>query len=60
MVHYYKHGKKEVKEIIDWIRGDFEVRVDKAEGIKELMAVEGEYGKGSMESLKIFCQRILY
>ncbi|MFR1709695.1 MAG: type I-B CRISPR-associated endonuclease Cas1b [Clostridium sp.] len=42
LYHYYKHGKKAVKETIDWIRGDFKVRIESAEGIKELMAVEGE------------------
>ncbi|MDW8803030.1 type I-B CRISPR-associated endonuclease Cas1b [Clostridium sp. A1-XYC3] len=42
LYHYYKHNKKEVKETIDWIKGDFKVRVEQSKGIKELMAVEGE------------------
>lgn len=42
LYHYYKHDKKEVKNTIDWIRGDFKERVKKSSSVKELMAVEGE------------------
>lgn len=42
LYHYYKHNKKEVKETIDWIRSDFYERVDAADTVKVLMAVEGE------------------
>lgn len=42
LYHYYKHDKKEVKETIDWIKSDFEIRVNKAVDIPQLMAIEGE------------------
>ncbi len=42
LYHYYKHDKPEVKEIVDWIRKEFYKKVEQAENIKELMAVEGE------------------
>lgn len=42
LYHYYKHEKKEVKDALDWIRKDFYIRVEGAEDIKALMAVEGE------------------
>ena len=42
LYHYYKHGKKEVKNTVDWLRNDFREKVSKAENIKELMACEGE------------------
>lgn len=42
LYHYYKHDKKEVKNTIDWIHGDFRRRVDESNDVKELMAVEGE------------------
>ncbi|MDU1413931.1 MAG: type I-B CRISPR-associated endonuclease Cas1b [Clostridium sp.] len=42
LYHYYKHGKKEVKGTIDWIKSDFKERVDNSLGIQEVMAVEGE------------------
>lgn len=42
LYHYYKHGKKEVKEVLDWIRKEFYDKVEAAENIKEVMAAEGE------------------
>lgn len=42
LYHYYKHDKKEVKETIDWLRKDCISRIDKVEGISQLMSVEGE------------------
>ena len=46
LYHYYKHDKKEVKAVVDWIREDFYNRVEAAATISELMSVEGEvWGK---------------
>lgn len=42
LYHYYKHDKKEVKEVLDWIRREFYSRVEAAENVKEVMAAEGE------------------
>ena len=42
LYHYYKHGKKEVKNTIDWIKKSFFPQVVQAEDVKELMAYEGE------------------
>lgn len=42
LYHYYKHGKKEVKGTIDWIRNTVLPQIDKAKEVKELMAYEGE------------------
>lgn len=42
LYHYYKHDKKEVKEVIDWIHSEFYERVSLAGNIPELMSVEGE------------------
>lgn len=42
LYHYYKHDKKGVKETIDWLRNDIPNRINEAEGIKELLACEGE------------------
>lgn len=42
LYHYYKHGKKEVKETIDWIREDMKVNLDNANDIHHIMQVEGE------------------
>lgn len=42
LYHYYKHDKKEVKEVLDWIRREFYVKVENAQNVKEIMAAEGE------------------
>lgn len=42
LYHYYKHGKKEVKETTDWIKSDFIRLVEQSRNVKELMAYEGE------------------
>lgn len=42
LYHYYKHDKKEVKQVLDWIREEFYYSVEKADNVKELMSVEGE------------------
>lgn len=42
LYHYYKHDKKEVKEVVDWIRKEFYSRLQLAEDVKAVMAVEGE------------------
>ena len=42
LYHYYKHGKQEVKETIDWLRRELPKYVEKAISISELMAYEGE------------------
>lgn len=42
LYHYYKHDKKEVKPVLDWIKNNVSKRLDKANGIPEIMAIEGE------------------
>ncbi|WP_148552145.1 type I-B CRISPR-associated endonuclease Cas1b [Paraclostridium bifermentans] len=42
LYHYYKHGKKEVKGTVDWIKEIFFDRVENSKNIRELMCVEGE------------------
>lgn len=42
LYHYYKHNKKEVKETVDWLRHDFQKRVEQSMTIPELMSVEGD------------------
>ncbi len=54
LYHYYKHDKKEVKPIIDWIKNDFYDRVYKSSTINELMCVEGELWEKFYRSFKYF------
>ena len=42
LYHYYKHGKKEVKKTIDWIRTDMANSLFNADNIKKILQVEGE------------------
>jgi len=42
LYHYYKHGKKEVKETLDWIKSYVPMDLDKTTDIKQIMQVEGE------------------
>lgn len=42
LYHYYKHGKKEVKSTIDWLRKEFPENVEAACTVREIMAFEGE------------------
>lgn len=54
LYHYYKHDKKEVKEVLDWIRGNFYTRVEKSDNVKELMAVEGEVWMKFYDTFQFF------
>lgn len=42
LYHYYRHGKDELKPILDWLRKDFTSQVEKCRDIKQLLCVEGE------------------
>lgn len=42
LYHYYKHGKKDVKKTIDWIRSGMIQSLNKADNIKRILQVEGE------------------
>ena len=42
LYHYYKHGKKETKATIDWIRKESKENLERADRIKQILQVEGE------------------
>lgn len=42
LAHYYRHGKKEVKETMDWIITNLQKRLSICNDVPEIMAVEGE------------------
>lgn len=54
LYHYYKHGKKEVKGTVDWIKEIFFDRVENSKTIRELMCVEGELWEKFYRELKYF------
>src|SRR3712207_1951747 len=45
MYHYYKHDIFEVKELLDWIKGEFQSKLDNVQDIKSLLQIEGEIGR---------------
>lgn len=42
MYHYYRHGKSDVKEYIDWLHKDVPFILEKYNEIPQIMRVEGE------------------
>jgi len=42
LYHYYRHGKRELKEFIDWLHKDVSDLADAACDIKQLLRIEGE------------------
>jgi len=54
LYHYYKHNKKDVKGTIDWIRKEFTLKIDNANNIKEVMAIEGEVWQKFYSNFKYF------
>lgn len=42
LYHYYRHGKNELKPLLDWLRADFPIQVQTCKDIKQLLCVEGE------------------
>ena len=54
LYHYYKHDKKEVKGVLDWIRLKFYLNLEKAETVQEIMAFEGELWLKFYSTFKYF------
>ena len=54
LYHYYKHGKKEVKSTVDWIRKTMPKNLDRASGIKQVLQVEGELWQRFYSDFKYF------
>ena len=42
LYHYYRHGKKELKETLDWIKNDVEKFLTKELDIKQILFIEGQ------------------
>ncbi len=42
LYHYYKHGNKDIKCTLDWIKKTFKENLNNVQTIKEILQVEGE------------------
>jgi CRISPR-associated protein Cas1 len=54
LYHYYRHGKKEIKEILDWIKFDVKKWLEKDVSIEQIMFVEGQIWSRFYFSFKYF------
>ena len=54
LYHYYRHDKKELKEYLDWLTEEMEIRLKNSNDIHEIMAVEGEIWARFYDSFKFF------
>lgn len=52
--HYYKHGKKETKEFLDYINKDLRIKISNSTNISELMSYEGELWQRFYSVFKYF------
>lgn len=57
LYHYYKHGKKEIKAYLDYIKKDLYKKIVNAKNIKELLSYEGEIWQGFYESFNYFLDK---
>ncbi|MDQ0492866.1 type I-B CRISPR-associated endonuclease Cas1b [Paenibacillus brasilensis] len=54
LYHYYKHGNKEIKPYLDWLKKDVPGLLDKMEDIPRLLSVEGEIWRRFYDTFKTF------
>lgn len=54
LYHYYRHGTKELKPIIDFCNKDVENLLDKANDIKQILSIEGKIWSEFYSSFKYF------
>ncbi len=52
--HYYRHGKKELKDDLDYYRYDIKNLLDKADNIKVVLSIEGSIWMRFYNSFKYF------
>lgn len=54
LYHYYRHDTADVKNIIDWLRGDFLTDLQNAKTIFEILSCEGKMWNVFYDSFKYF------
>ena len=54
LYHYYRHGVKELKDLLNYYRKDIPLMIDKCNDIKALLAVEGNIWGSFYNSFKLF------
>lgn len=54
LYHYYKHGNKEIKPYLDWLRKDVPLTLDKIPDIPRLLSIEGEIWRRFYDTFRTF------
>lgn len=54
LYHYYRHGKKELFDLLDFLKNDVEKMLEKANSINQIMFIEGMIWNKFYDSFSIF------
>ena len=54
LYHYFRHGKKELKEYLDFLKKEVETLLENVENIKQVLAIEGRIWMRFYDSFKHF------
>ncbi len=54
LYHYYRHGKKDLKPLLDWLKNDISQILDQADDIKKILFIEGQIWSRFYDSFKHF------
>lgn len=54
LYHYYKHGKKELKDLLEWLKKDVPKLLSKRLDIKQILFIEGQIWMKFYESFTYF------
>lgn len=54
LYHYYRHGTKELKEVLDFYNKEIEVLLEKTNDIKQVLAIEGKIWANFYMTFKYF------
>lgn len=54
LYHYYRHGKKDLKPLIDWLKKDVDNLLAKECDIKQILAIEGKIWHKFYDSFQYF------
>ncbi|MCD6191831.1 MAG: type I-B CRISPR-associated endonuclease Cas1, partial [Sulfurimonas sp.] len=54
LYHYYRHGKKELKLLLDWLKKDVKEFLDKEPDVKQIFYIEGQIWHRFYDSFQYF------
>jgi len=54
LYHYYRHGKKDLKPLLDWLKKDVREFLEKEVHIKQVLFIEGQIWSRFYDSFKYF------